>query len=74
MGGNKNNGTPISLEQAKEIALTRVPGEVLEVNIEDEYGIITYEVMIRTPDNRIFEVNVFAKDGRILKVEEEQGL
>ena len=53
-------------KQAQEIALKRVPGQVLHVDI--------YEFFILTAQNRLFEVEVLAKTGRILKVEEEDDL
>ncbi len=72
MDGNKNNETLISRQQAIEIALKRVPGEILEAIMEyEKNGSIKYEVLIATPDNRIFEVNMNAKDGIILKVKEK---
>lgn len=32
---------------------------------------LVYELLILTSDNRLFEVEIVAKSGRILKVEEE---
>ncbi|MGG3308427.1 PepSY domain-containing protein [Paenibacillus lautus] len=36
-----------------------------------EHGVLVYEILILTSDNRLFEVEILAKSGRILKVEEE---
>lgn len=36
-----------------------------------ENGVLVYEVFILTPQNRIYEVEILAKSGRILKIEEE---
>ncbi len=61
----------ITKQQAQEIALKRVPGRVLHVDMDLENGVLVYEVFILTPDNRIFEVEILAKTGRILKVDQE---
>jgi uncharacterized membrane protein YkoI len=61
----------ITMQQAQEIALQRVPGTVLHVDMELENGVLVYEVFILTADNRIFEVEIHGKTGRILKVEQE---
>ncbi|MEK5442362.1 MULTISPECIES: PepSY domain-containing protein [unclassified Fredinandcohnia] len=71
-----NNSIPmyrqrITKQQAQEIALKRVPGRVLHVDMDLENGVLVYEVFILTPDNRIFEVEILAKTGRILKVDQE---
>lgn len=61
----------VSMQQAQEIALARVPGQIVHVDMELEHGVLVYEIFIMNPDNRLFEVEVLAKSGRILKVEEE---
>lgn len=61
----------ITMQQAQEIALARVPGQIVHVDMELEHGVLVYEVFILTADNRLYEVEVLAKSGRILKVEEE---
>lgn len=74
--GSNTNQAPvfrqrISVQQAQEIALQRVPGQVLHVDMDLEHGVLVYEIFILTAENRIFEVEVIAKTGKILKVEEE---
>ncbi|MED3622969.1 PepSY domain-containing protein [Neobacillus thermocopriae] len=78
MYGNYYYHTPSSMyrqritkEQAQEIALNRVPGTILHVDMDLENGVLVYEVFILTEDNRLFEVEILARSGRILKVEEE---
>lgn len=78
MYGNfyQGNQTPmyrqrITKQQAQEIALQRVPGKIQHVDMDLENGVLVYEVFILTPENRIFEVEITAKSGRIIKVEEE---
>ena len=55
----------------KESALGRVPGRIVHVDMDLEHGILVYEIFILTSQNRIFEVEILAKSGRILKIEEE---
>ena len=61
----------ITMEQAKEIARKRVPGTVQHVDMDLENGVLVYEVFILTADNRIYEVEIVAKSGQILKIEQE---
>lgn len=61
----------ITKQQAQEIALKRVPGQIQHVDMDLENGVLVYEVFILTPDNRIFEVEIVAKTGRIIKVEQD---
>lgn len=64
----------ITLQQAKEIALARVPGQVVHVDMDLEHGVMVYEIFILTSNNRLFEVEILARSGRILKIEEEDDI
>ncbi|XRP96649.1 PepSY domain-containing protein [Methanocaldococcus sp. 16A] len=59
----------ISEEDAKSIALSKVPGKVVKVELENEDGNIVYGVEIST-SNGIKDVKVDAKNGEILKIED----
>jgi uncharacterized membrane protein YkoI len=61
----------ITMEAAREIALKRIPGTVLEGELEKGKGKLVYSFDIRTADNKIMEVNVDAKTGEIVLVEED---
>lgn len=61
----------ITKQQAQEIALARVPGRVLHVDMDLENGVLVYEVFILTPNNTIVEVEILVKSGQILKIEQE---
>ncbi|KOP64806.1 peptidase M4 [Bacillus sp. FJAT-18019] len=61
----------ITMQQAQEIALARVPGQIVHVDMDLEHGVMVYEIFIQTADNRLFEVEILARSGRILSVEEE---
>lgn len=64
----------VTMQQAQEIALKRVPGNILHVDMDLENGVLVYEVFILNADNRIFEVEIAARNGRIIKVEQENDL
>jgi uncharacterized membrane protein YkoI len=61
----------ITKQQAQEIAIQQVPGKILHVDMDLENGVLVYEVFILTPENRIFEVEILAKSGKIIKIDEE---
>ncbi|MCU5497635.1 PepSY domain-containing protein [Bacillus wiedmannii] len=61
----------ITMQQAQEIALQKVPGKVMHVDMDLENGVLVYEVFIMTPQGMIFEVEILAKNGKILKIEQE---
>lgn len=64
-------GQRITIEQAMNIALQRVPGQIVHVDLDMENGILVYEIFIMTSNNQIFEVEVHAKTGAIIKIEQE---
>lgn len=53
------------------IALAAVPGEVLQVDLENEDGQDIYEIKILTQTGRVIEVEIDAATGSILKQEVE---
>jgi hypothetical protein len=62
----------ISIEQARVIALKKVPGEVKESELEKEHGKLVYSFDIQgTGDKDVTEVQVSAIDGSIVRVEKE---
>lgn len=61
----------ITMERAREIALQRAPGTVEEGELEREHGKLVYSFDIRNDRGTITEVQVNAKDGSIVSVEEE---
>lgn len=60
--------TGLTEEQVIEIALTEVPGQVLEVEFEHHRGQPVYEVEIRADTGAEFEVEIAAETGNILAV------
>jgi uncharacterized membrane protein YkoI len=56
---------------AKEAALSAVPGEVKEIELEREGGATIYEVEVAGKDGKLHEVTVSANDGQVLGQETE---
>ncbi|TQS75291.1 hypothetical protein DX933_07095 [Ornithinibacillus gellani] len=56
----------ITIEEAMQIALQRVPGEVVKVELETEQGRLVYEVEIMTANGVKYEIDVDANSGTIV--------
>lgn len=61
---------PVTKKQAKEIALGKVKGEVVMIKLEEDDGRQYYEVIIKSSDS-MYEVEIDAKTGQVLEVEQE---
>ena len=61
----------ITLEQAKDAALSNVQGEVLKIQLEDEDGFLVYGVEIVAPDKSVADVKVDAGNGEVLRVDKD---
>ncbi len=61
----------ISKKDARKIALKRIPGKVIESEIDKEKGKIVWEFEIKTKEGKVFEVLVDAMTGKIVEVEDE---
>lgn len=58
----------ISLEEAIAISLERVPGKVVKAELDNDDGMLLYEIDIRTESGMKYEVKVNAITGEIIKV------
>ena len=50
------------------IALQRVPGQVVKAELDYDDGMLLYEIDIRTAEGYKYEVKVYANTGAILRV------
>jgi len=64
-------GQLLPLPRVLAIARARVPGRLLDVELEEDGRRLLYEVKILTRSGRVVEVTVNARNGRILEVEED---
>jgi uncharacterized membrane protein YkoI len=61
----------ISIEQARSTALAKVSGTITEEELEMENGKLVYSIEVRDANQKTFDVEVDAKTGAIVNVEEE---
>jgi uncharacterized membrane protein YkoI len=61
----------ITEQQGKDIATKKVAGTVVKSELEDEDGVVVYNVTIKDSKNQDNEVKVDAKTGSIIKVEHD---
>ena len=58
----------ISIDQAIQIGLQQVPGQVVKAELEVEDGLLMYEIKIRTNEGHKYEVEIDANTGNVVKV------
>ncbi|MCO7125273.1 PepSY domain-containing protein [Sporolactobacillus shoreicorticis] len=61
----------ITAQQAAEIAVARISGQIIHVDLELDNHLLKYEVYVLTDQGVVYEVEIASKDGRILSVEME---
>jgi len=64
-------GKILSLEQVLAISREQVAGKVIGVELERENGVLIYELEILDARNQVWEVEIDAVEGTILKIEED---
>jgi uncharacterized membrane protein YkoI len=60
----------ITQEEAIEIALRHVSGEVLQAQLDRENGILVWEVYIRNSYG-VYEVKIDSNTGRVIEIERD---
>ncbi len=64
-------GEVLPLVKILAIANEAVPGDVIEVELEDEKKALVYEIKILTGTGRVREVKIDARTGQVLKIEDD---
>lgn len=64
-------GEILPLTRILQISLARVPGDVIEVDLDREDDGWEYEIKILTSTGRVREVTLDARTGRIIKIEDD---
>lgn len=64
-------GELLPLPRVLAIAQAKVPGDVVKVELDYETWGIKYEVKILTPSGRVREVEINARTGAIIKIEDD---
>lgn len=57
----------VALESARAIALSKVPGTVLDEELEKEHGRLQYAFDIKDSDGKVYDVEVDANTGEIVQ-------
>jgi uncharacterized membrane protein YkoI len=65
------DATGLSEAQAIEIALLEVAGDVQEVELERDDGMMVYEVEIVDAEGQEYEIEIAADTGEVIEVEAE---
>lgn len=70
IGCTHTNKNALSLEEAQEIALQEVSGNVVKAKADRDDGIDYYDFTIIT-DNEKYEIEIDANSGKIIKIEKD---
>lgn len=64
-------GEILPLAHVLELVRGIEPGDVIEVELDRDDGVWEYQVKVLTPTGRVREVTLDARDGRLLKLEDD---
>ena len=67
----RERGEILPLERILSLVGQRIPGDVVKVELEREDGIWVYEIKVIDARGRLMEVEIDARTGGILKIEED---
>lgn len=62
----------VPLESARAIALAKIPGTVLDEELEKERGRLQYAFDIKDSEGKVFDVEIDAETGEVLQAIEEE--
>ena len=79
--GNKNESketvemaakAKVTIDQAIKTASEKVPGKVVEAELEKKHDTLVWEVEVVTAENKVMEVHIDAESGAVIDVEDEK--
>ena len=62
----------VTIDEAIKTASEKVPGKVVEAELEMKHDKIIWEVEVVTAENKVMEVHIDAESGAVIDVEEEK--
>jgi uncharacterized membrane protein YkoI len=62
----------VTIDQAIKTASEKVPGKVVEAELEMKHDKLVWEVEVVTAENKVMEVHIDAESGAVIGVEEEK--
>lgn len=63
--------TKIDMNEAMRLALEQVPGSVLAIKLDIDEGIVYWELEVRSTSGALYDVEIDANSGRVIKVERD---
>jgi uncharacterized membrane protein YkoI len=64
-------GEVLPLAKILAIAQEKVPGDVIEVELESKRGALVYEIKVLAETGRVREIKIDARKGTVLKIEDD---
>ena len=64
-------GEVLPLARILAIAQEKVPGDVIEVELESKRGALVYEIKVLAQSGRVREIKIDARKGTVLKIEDD---
>lgn len=61
----------VTIDQAIKTASEKVPGKIVEAELEKKHNKLVWEVEVITAENKVMEVHIDADTGAVIDVEEE---
>ncbi|MBH0192726.1 MAG: PepSY domain-containing protein [Nitrospira sp.] len=61
----------VTIDQAVKTAAEKVPGKIIEAELEKKHNKLVWEVEVVTADKKVMEVHIDADTGAVIDVEEE---
>jgi len=62
----------VTIDEAIKTASEKVPGKVVEAELEKKHGTLVWEVEVVTAENKLMEVHIDAESGAVIDVKEEK--
>jgi len=62
----------VTIDEAIKIASEKVPGKVVEAELEKKHDTLVWEVEVVTAENEVLEVHIDAESGAVIDVEDEK--
>jgi uncharacterized membrane protein YkoI len=62
----------VTIDQAIKTASEKVPGKVVEAELEKKHNALVWEVEVVTAENKVMEIHIDGESGVVIDVEEEK--
>jgi uncharacterized membrane protein YkoI len=62
----------VTIDEAIKTASEKVPGKVVEAELEKKHDTLVWEVEVVTAENKVMEVHIDAESGVVIDVEDEK--